>query len=246
MKIDPDVHLVGSGQLGFDMTDPFDCNVYLFDSGDSFVLFDAGTGMGTDQILDMCRQDGVELSNIRHLFLTHAHTDHAGGAAWLRDRLEVTTYASSLTAKMVTTGDEDAVSLTGAREGGIYPQDYHYRPCAVDHVLDDGEFVGISNLGIELIATPGHSHDHCSYLVTTPSKRYLVAGDAVFFGGKIVLQNIYDCSVPESIASIERLSGYTFDALLPGHLVFSLNNGMRHVQAAMDVIAKFGCPKSLL
>lgn len=246
MKIDPSVHLVGSGQFGFDMTDRFDCNVYLFDSGDSFVLFDAGTGMGTEEILDLCRRDGVELSKIRHLFLTHAHTDHAGGAASVRDRLGVTTYASSLTAKMVTTGDEDAVSLTGARAGGIYPRDYRYRPCAVDHVLDDEEVVGISNLAIESIATPGHSHDHCSYLVTTPEKRYLVAGDAIFFGGKIVLQNSYDCSVPDSIASIERLSRHTFDALLPGHLAFSLKNGMRHVQAAMDVIARFGCPQSLL
>jgi hypothetical protein len=29
MQIDPPVYLVGSSQLGFDLTDRFDCNVYL-------------------------------------------------------------------------------------------------------------------------------------------------------------------------------------------------------------------------
>ena len=47
MQIEPNVYLVGSGRAGFDLTDPFDCNVYLFDSGDGVVLFDAGTGMAT-------------------------------------------------------------------------------------------------------------------------------------------------------------------------------------------------------
>ena len=38
MQIDPQVYIIGSGQLGFDMTNPFDCHVYLFDAG--------GTGGG--------------------------------------------------------------------------------------------------------------------------------------------------------------------------------------------------------
>ncbi|MEZ4728023.1 MAG: hypothetical protein R3E79_12910 [Caldilineaceae bacterium] len=45
MQIEPNVYLVGSGRAGFDLTDPFDCNIYLFDSGAGYVLFDAGTGM---------------------------------------------------------------------------------------------------------------------------------------------------------------------------------------------------------
>ena len=248
MRIDPHVYLVGSGNFGFNLTDPFDCNMYLFDAGDGYVLFDARAGMGTDQVLQVCHQDGLETAKIRHLFLTHAHTDHGGGSAHLRDRLDLTIFASSPTAKIVTAGDEAAVSLSVAKAGGMYPQGYLYRPCLVDRVLADGEAVEIGRLKIELLFTPGHSHDHHCYLVTDMSlpKRYLVGGDAIFFGGKIVLQNTYDCSVPQQTASIQRLATYDVGALLAGHLNFRLKNGKRHVEAACAVINQLGCPASIL
>jgi glyoxylase-like metal-dependent hydrolase (beta-lactamase superfamily II) len=246
MQIDPNVYLVGSGQFGFDMTDPFDCHVYLFDAGDSYVVFDAGTGMGTDQILGICQRDGLDQAKIDHLFLTHAHTDHAGGATHLTERVDATVYAGASTAKIVSTGDEAAVSLPAAKAGGMYPADYVYCPCPVQRVLEGGDVVEIGAIKIEVIPSPGHSHDHYCYLVVTPEKRYLIGGDAIFFGGKIILQNTYDCNVQDMIASIQRLAGYQFDALLPAHLSFSLKNGGRHLQAACDVIDNLGCPASIL
>lgn len=245
MRIEPRLYLAGSGKLGFDLTDSYDCNIFLFDAGDTYVLFDAGTGLGMDQIWDICIQDGVDPAQIGHLFLTHAHADHAGGAAYLRDRTSVAVYASADTARIVSQGDEEAISLPGAREAGLYPLDYAYRACPIDRVLADSEAVTVGDLRIELIATPGHSHDHCSYLVTGLGRACLVSGDAIFHGGRIILQNTYDCSVPRSIASIQRLATYDFEALLPGHLAFSLNRGLRHIQAACDVIDQFGCPAAL-
>jgi glyoxylase-like metal-dependent hydrolase (beta-lactamase superfamily II) len=246
MQIEPNVYLVGSGRAGFDLTEPFDCNIYLFDAGGDYVLFDAGTGMGTEQILAVCQRDGVVLDQIRHLFLTHAHSDHGGGAAHLRDRLPLQLYARTRTAEIVSTGDEAAVSLPIARDGGMYPADYVYRACPVEHRLTDGQVVSIGNLQIETIATPGHSHDHTSYLVTANGKRYLVGGDAIFFGGRVVWQNIYDCSVPDTNKSIQKLATYDFDALLAGHLNFSLRDGKRHILTACDIIAQMGCPQSIL
>ena len=246
MRIDPSVYLVGSGQFGFDLTDPYDCNVYLFDAGGAYVLFDAGTGMGADQMLDVCRQDGLDPAGIGHLFLTHAHSDHGGGAAHVRERTELRVYAGPDTARIVSAGDEEAVSLPAARAGGMYPADYVYRPCPVERVLAPGEVVGIGSLKIEAIPTPGHSHDHHCYLVATPHKRYLVGGDAIFFGGKILLQNTYDCSLPDMLASIQRLAGYSFEALLTAHLNFSLNRGRRHVETACAIIDKLGCPPSII
>lgn len=246
MRIEPDIYLVGSGAFGFDMTDAYDCNIFLLDAGDTHILFDAGAGMGTDAILEICQQDGLDLSRINHLFLTHAHTDHGGGTAHLRDRLDLEIYAGQRTAEIVSAGDEDAVSLTPAKAGGIYPADYVYRATPVEHGLNDGDALEIGKFKIELIFTPGHSHDHCSYLVTGPNKRYLVSGDAIFFGGQVVLQNTYDCSVPKTIASIQRLGTIDFDALLPGHHVFSLQNGKRHIDSALEVISRFGCPTSIL
>lgn len=245
MQIDPDVYLIGSGRLGFDMTDRYDCNIYLFDAGGSYIVFDAGAGLDLEPILAVCRQDGLDPARIGHLFLTHAHADHGGGAASWRDRVHPEIYASKATATIISTGDEAAVSLPPARAAGMYPKDYVYHACPVDHILPENAVVEVGPYKIELIATPGHSHDHHCYLVTTPRKRYLVGGDAIFFGGKIILQHTYDCSVPDTIASIQRLAGYSFDALLAGHLNFSLNRGKRHVEAACEVIGRLGCPASI-
>lgn len=245
MRIEPNLYLVGSGRMGFDLTDAFDCNIYLFDSGSGLVLFDAGAGMGIEQLWQVCRQDGLDPEQIDHLFLTHAHGDHAGGATHVRDRTAVQVYAGAATAKILEAGDEAAVSLTAAKAAGVYPADYSYRACAVDHLIQAGQAVTIGNLHIEPIDTPGHSHDHVSYLVAQGQRRYLIGGDAIFFGGRIVLQNTYDCNVPQSIASIQHLAKYDFDALLPGHLVFSLQRGKRQIEAALATIAQLGCPPSI-
>jgi glyoxylase-like metal-dependent hydrolase (beta-lactamase superfamily II) len=212
MRVEPNLYVIGSGKNGFDLTDPFDCNVYLFDVGDTYIVFDAGTGMGTDQILAVCQQDGLDPDQIDHLFVTHAHSDHGGGAAHLRERVSPAVYASAFTASILSTGDEEAVSLPAAKASGMYPKNYVYRPCPV---------------------------------VTGGDRRYLISGDAIFFGGKIILQNTYDCSVPDTIASIQRLADCKFDALLPGHLNFSLKNGRRHIEAACAIIDRLGCPQSI-
>lgn len=246
MRIEPQLYLVGSGQSGFDLTDRYDCNIYLFDAGESYVLFDAGAGMGIEQIFAVCAQDGIDTSRINHLFLTHAHADHGGGAAHLAEQLNLQIYAGPETAQIVSIGNEEAVSLPDARAGGIYPAEYHYRACPIDHVLTMCTPIKLGTLTIKPVATPGHSHDHVSYLVGgINEKQYLVAGDAIFFGGKIVLQNTYDCSVPQSITTIQQLQMLEFNALLPGHLNFSLRNGKRHIDSACALIDQMGCPPSL-
>ena len=245
MQIDNGVHLIGSGRMGFDLTEGYDCNVYLFESSAGAIVFDTGAGIEPDQILEICRGDGISPQSIGHLFLTHAHADHAGGAHALREATGATVYASQATAAMLSSGDEAMVSLPGARAAGIYPAAYRYTACPVDTLLADDSEWRFGDLTIRTIFTPGHSHDHCSFLVTRGARRWLVGGDAIFFGGKIVLQKSYDCDVPKSIASIERLATLEFDALLAGHLNFSLRNGMRHVRTAMDIIAQFGCPQAL-
>ena len=154
-------------------------------------------------------------------------------------------FPTAATARSIEIGDEAAVSLDTAKAGGIYPSDYLYHSSPVEHVLDDRDTVTIGKYIIEIVQTPGHSHDHCSYLVSGNDRRYLVGGDAIFFGGKVVLQKTYDCSVPQTIDTIERLDDYSFEALLPGHLNFSLNNGKRHIEKARTITDRFGCPPSI-
>ena len=96
---------------------------------------------------------------------------------------------------------------------------------------------------IQILETPGHSADHCCYRVETGGSSLLIAGDAIFEGGKIVLQDIPDCSVAATLdLAIRRLAGLEFQSFLPGHGGFSLHDGMRHVaRAALSTRIAVSC-----
>src|SRR5439155_22513275 len=81
------IHLVGSGSFGFDLTDPYDCHVYLLDGGSELALVDVGAGMGAERVVANVEPAGFGPQRITQLLCTHAHGDHAGGAARMRGLL---------------------------------------------------------------------------------------------------------------------------------------------------------------
>ena len=247
MRVEEGVHLVMSGGGGFDLTEAFDCNAFLIDAGNGEqVLFDAGAGRDPGAVAAVLAADGIDPRTIRHLFLTHGHADHSGGARGLRDQLGLQVHAGPLTAPMVAGGDEKAISLDRARAAGIYPADYRYRACPVDHVLASAAPTTIGALTVTMIETPGHSADHVSFVVERKGRRWLVGGDALFYGGKVAIQDIADCNIGQVCASVRKLAAVAFDALLPGHLNFTLRNGRRHADAALAYVEKFACPPSII
>lgn len=245
MRIAERLHLVMSGGLGVDLTDPLDCNAFLVGTADGWLLFDAGAGRSVDEVLAGLPAEGVDLASITALFLTHGHADHSAGAARLREHLGLHVVAGAATAAMVAGGEEDAISLTAARSAGGYPADFLYRACPVDQTIADGETLRFGDTSVTAVATPGHSHDHVAFLVEQPDRKALVAGDALFHGGRVGLQNVYDCSVPEICRSVRRLAGLDYEVFLPGHGPFSLRNGRRHADAAMEYVRRNACPPSI-
>jgi glyoxylase-like metal-dependent hydrolase (beta-lactamase superfamily II) len=234
--------------FGFDLTDPFDCHIYLIDGGDELALVDAGSGFGIDAILDVVRRDGYDPSRINHLILTHAHGDHAGGAARMRRALDERpkVYLSRERAEALRTGDEVAVSIDIAKTVGIYPADYTLEPCPVDVELAEGDTIRVGDLTLSVYDTPGHSDGHVSLLLEEGGRRSLFAGDVVFFGGKILLQAIHDCRLDRHIASLRKLRDLEVDALFSGHLTFSLSGGQRHIERANQVLDKLLIPEQMV
>jgi hydroxyacylglutathione hydrolase len=237
VKVAEGVHVVASGRHGFSLTDDYDCHVYLIDGGDEYALIDAGGGRDPDGLIAQVEADGLDPRRIRKLLLTHGHGDHAAGAAALRQRLGLEVLASPTVARYVREGDERAISLDAARVAGAYPADFAFPACPVDGELAEGDSVRVGGLTLEVLDTPGHASGHVTYLLRRGGTVSAFCGDALFWGGKILLQNTWDCSLQESIRSVEKLAALSLDGLYPGHVSFVLKDARRHVDQAMRSIA---------
>lgn len=245
MKITHRIHLVGSGRLGFCLTDDFDCHVYLLDGGNECALIDAGGGRDVPAILSRIEGDGLDLRKLRYLLLTHAHADHAGGAAELCERLNLRVVAHPTAARFVRDGDERGISLDVARQAGAYPADYRFRACPVHQEVREGDRITVGDLTLEVIETPGHCSGHVTYLLRRGPETSIFSGDTVFFGGRILLQNTWDCSLQDSIRSVEKLAGISPDGFFPGHLTFTLRDGRRQIEPAVEAIRALLPPPQL-
>lgn len=249
MRLTDDVVLVGGGALtGFGVSSDFDAHCYLLDGGQEFALVDCGMGTpeGMERLLANVEAAGIDAHRVDRLFLTHYHTDHAGGASRYHDRLGLSVAVSSEAAPALERPDHDATGFRAAQAAGIFPADYAYEPCPVDDRLRDGDERRVGRLRLRFLATPGHCAGHGSYLVTGGRSTYLLAGDAVFAWGKLFLQAIPDCDLGASLASVRRLAELEFDALLPGHGAVSLRAGKAHVEMAQAAIDRLSVPPNIV
>ncbi len=245
MQLWPGVSIVGSGRNGFDLTNPFDCHVYLIESEGEAALIDAGAGIDM-QPLVRAIETAIDTSKLKWLILSHKHADHAGGAAYLKERYNLEVIGSEHTAQVVGTANEELLSLIDAKQAGGYPKDYTFPACPVDRVVKEGDTISVGAIQLEVIETPGHCEGHLGFLGELGGRTGFFSSDSLFHGGRVVWQTTYDCSVQEHVKSIRKMSMLEFDALLPGHMLFSLWNGGQHVDAAMARIATMNVPAHLV
>lgn len=243
MQLAERIHLVGSGSYGFGLTDPYDCHIYLIDGGTELALIDVGAGMGAEKVVENIQRNGFDPALVHHILCTHAHGDHAGGAARMRALLpNVSVSMSREAAAYIRQGDEAGTSIAVAKSAGIYPADYRLEPCPVERDLAEGDRVAIGDLELECIDTPGHAGGHLSFLLEQSGRRSLFAGDVVFHRGTILLQNTHDCRLEELISSLRKLRGLEIDELFPGHFAFSLRDGQQHIERANGVLDQLLIP----
>jgi hydroxyacylglutathione hydrolase len=244
MRLLPGLSLVGGGRLGPGLSNPYDCNVYLITAGDQVLVVDSGCGLDTDILADRIQRDAAGLP-VAGIVLTHAHADHAGGAARLPALLGTAAYAGDLTACLVAAGDHDQLGLTAAIKAGLYPPDYRFAPAP--GVRDAaGLLGGLTAVRAQAVPAPGHSRDHTCYLIQTDRHRYLLSGDLVFARGRIALLGTPDADVPALRESLSRVRDLAPDVLLPGHGVPVLADAVWHLDQALNEFDLGRIPGSLL
>lgn len=156
-------------------------NSYLLQGEDgSLVLVDAGTRGAPKRLLAALASLGRSPRDVTHLLLSHAHNDHAGGAAAVVEATGADVQAHEREAVYLREGRMPVAdrSTRGGRLLGRLPgRATGFAPVAVGTTFEDGDVLPVAG-GITVVHTPGHTPGHCSFL--HPSSGVLITGDAIF------------------------------------------------------------------
>jgi glyoxylase-like metal-dependent hydrolase (beta-lactamase superfamily II) len=151
---------------------------YLLPGEDGWTLVETGPTTCRAALLDGLRAAGVAAEEVRHVFVTHVHLDHAGGVGALADALpNARFYAHELGAPHLVDPSRLAASArrawgeaADALWGPIVPA-----PANRLERLRGGERFPLTGGELEVIATPGHAKHHLAFFDTR--LRGLFTGD---------------------------------------------------------------------
>jgi glyoxylase-like metal-dependent hydrolase (beta-lactamase superfamily II) len=139
------------------------------------VVFDTGPESTFETVAGELRNIGSDPSEVRHVFLSHIHFDHAG-AAWRFAELGATIYVHPRgaphlinPAKLVAS----ATRLYGGQMERLWGK-IAAIPAQRVRVLEDNDLIEVGPFTVRAVATPGHASHHHVY-----------HWDDVLFGGDV-------------------------------------------------------------
>jgi hydroxyacylglutathione hydrolase len=239
MQITDSIYLVGSEQ--FALSHLLDCNCYLVDYGQGLALVDTGLGLGVDDIVANIMSHGFSPSSLTHILITHYHLGHWGGAPRLREITGAKICVPAAAQYWLEHVDED-LTIRQNIEFGRWPKDLNPKPCWPDQTFGDGERIQLGSASINAIVVQGHTKDSTCFLWEHNGHRALFTGDVVFYGGMIGLINAEGSTLDDYRRDMSKLADLKIDGMYPGHSVFVLRNGQKHIDRAIRKLADFVLP----
>jgi glyoxylase-like metal-dependent hydrolase (beta-lactamase superfamily II) len=145
---------------------------YLLETPDGRALFDCGPTTCVPQLKERLRERGLDLSDLRHLLLSHIHLDHAGAAGVLaREHPGLEVHVSEIGAPHLV--DPSRLERSARR---LYGEEFDALWGELAPVPEANiRVVEPKVLDLECFPTPGHASHHVCYLDDDGT---LYAGDA--------------------------------------------------------------------
>jgi len=145
---------------------------YVVETAEGTALFDCGPSSCVPELKSRLAERGLELTDLRHLLLSHIHLDHAGAAGTLvREHPGLQVYVSEIGAPHLV--DPERLERSARR---LYGDEFDRLWGELVPVPEANvHIVGPDVLGLDCFPTPGHASHHVCYLSDDGT---LYAGDA--------------------------------------------------------------------
>ncbi len=187
--------------------------VYIVQKDNYRILIDAGSGTDTshENLLSGFQQTGIQLSDLTHILLTHAHIDHFGGLAKLRPLTSARIGCHELDVQTVVHHDASSAQV-GRRlasflaETGLAEETreqilsvYRFSKTLHQSIPVDFTYTDMDlQLGpFEFVHLPGHCPGHVAIHL-----------DDLIFCGDMVVRGVTPHLTPESIQPYSGLDHY--------------------------------------
>ncbi|MCF6354286.1 MAG: MBL fold metallo-hydrolase [Candidatus Polarisedimenticolaceae bacterium] len=143
------------------------CSILCCEETDRAAVVDPGGDI--DLIMEEAQKMGVEIEKI---FITHAHIDHAGGAAALAEKLNIPIEGPH---------KEDQFWIDGLpKQSDAYGFSEKARVFTPTRWLSDGDKVTFGNTTLNVLHCPGHTPGHVIFY--HPKEQLALVGDVLFKG----------------------------------------------------------------
>ena len=151
--------------------------------------------------------------------MTHTHFDHISALIEVKEKIPwAEVWIHALEGEPLENGDERTVYGMDMFEQ-ICQSQYHIKPGTfnfkVDRKLKGGENLNIRNEIWEIIHIPGHSHG--SIGLYNLKEKILIPGDVLYADFAIGRFDLFGANRKELKKSLETLTKYEINILLPGH-----------------------------
>lgn len=182
---------------------PLENNVYILSDGIGTMVVDPSENAPAIM-------DALEGKSLDAIVITHAHWDHLGAAADLREMTGAPVIASVADAPLIELPQEIGTSRMS-------------KPCTVDRTVSNGDVIRVGNMEWKVIETPGHSKGSmCLFIIPEYGNHkdglpVLVSGDTLF-SGTTGRTDFEGGSLEDMAQSMKKLAALPDDtAVLPGH-----------------------------
>ncbi|SDJ45206.1 MBL fold metallo-hydrolase [Salimicrobium halophilum] len=216
-------------------------NIGYVKKGSTGLLIDAGIDRSAAKKV----MKEIEEKNwpLTHLFITHAHADHYGGAAFVRNKYKVETWAPPLEAAIMEHPVIEPLYLHGGNDPLPEMRNKFLEgpPVTIDMLREEGE-VRIGDIHANVFILPGHSYRQAGLVIDG----ILFAADSYFGVDYLHKHKIpYITDAHLQLETLNRLLDMEVSGAVPGHGEFENNfrdtvkENIKYHQEAMDWVEGF-------